>query len=365
MKKIVICTLRDNKGATGGPGGVVYMISTILGREYDNFEIEYRFNKFRFGRCFRPFLNKGYFFFKCLFERDVFYISHDIDSGSILARLNKEYSLVYHNQGPIVQELLNFGLQLSEGKRKQLANREKTAFIKAKTLHFPSQGAAEMYFNNSYASCLKREVNIGFPLYNTIPIEKGEPIQGLSPDKSKLTFFSLGTLTDAKGQDLSIRFLKYYMNENPNENVRYIVVGKGPLEEELKEKAKELACKYPNFEYIYYPSLRHSEVMFVHEIADVYIMLHRISIFDFATLEAMSSHTAIVLSPIGGNLDFNKADNIIYVNENDEATAIKRINKEACTLLKELNYSVYREFFSEESFKKEYQELISNNTRVH
>lgn len=361
MKKIVICALRDNKGATGGPGGVVYMISTVLGRWYDSHEIDYRFNKFRFGGRFRRFLNKGYFLFKCLFEKNTFYICHDIESASILACLNKDYSLVYHNQGPIVQELLNLGLELSESSRKKIANREKNAFTKAKSLHFPSQGAAEMYFNNSFASCLKEEVNIGFPLYNTIPIEKGEPIQGLSLDLTKLTFFSLGTLTDAKGQDLSMRFMKYYMNENPNENVRYIVVGKGPLEEELKRKANELASIYPNFEYIYYPSLSHPEVMFVHEIADVYIMLHRISIFDFATLEAMSSHTAIVLSPIGGNVDFNKADNIIYVNENDEATAIKRINKETCALLKDLNYNVYREFFSEETFKKAYQKLISNN----
>ena len=74
--------------------------------------------------------------------------------------------------------------------------------------------------------------------------------------------------------------------------------------------------RYQKFKFIYYPSLPHDEVMYIHRVSDVYIMLHRLSIFDFATLEAMSARTAVILSPIGGNLDFNKNRNIIYSSDN-------------------------------------------------
>lgn len=54
-------------------------------------------------------------------------------------------------------------------------------------------------------------------------------------------------------------------------------------------------------------------------------MLHRISIFDFATLEAMSQHSAIILSKIGGNLDFDMNSNIIFAEdvEANESILIK------------------------------------------
>lgn len=54
-------------------------------------------------------------------------------------------------------------------------------------------------------------------------------------------------------------------------------------------------------------------------------MLHRISIFDFATLEAMSQHSAVILSKIGGNLDFNMNSNVIFAEdvEKDESVLDK------------------------------------------
>jgi len=51
------------------------------------------------------------------------------------------------------------------------------------------------------------------------------------------------------------------------------------------------------------------------------MMLQRISIFDLATLEVMNKEKAIVLSAVGGNIEFNKENNIILFNNDYELTA--------------------------------------------
>ncbi len=358
--EVIICTLRDNKGATGGPGGVVYMIKKTLGINYCKVPISYRFNPVKFGGRFKYFINQLLFKIRCYLERDKYYIVHDIDAGSVLSRLKKTYSLVYHNQGPIVQELLNLGRKLNEKEKKVLFDREREAFMGAKSIHFPSLGAKEMYFNNNYATCKESQVRVGEPLYNTIPVEKGTKVEGLEKENDKITFFSLGTLTDAKGQDRAIDFVEKYIKSNPHNKVRYIVVGRGPLRELIHNRAKDILEKNSNFEFIYYPVLKHSEVMYVHEISDVYLMLHRISIFDFATLEAMSASSAVVLSPVGGNKDFNKSNNILFVDDKCDDNTISSLTIDNIEKMKILNLEVFNQFFSELSFKQEYEKLIDN-----
>lgn len=44
-KKIIFTTLRNNKGATGGPGGVLFLQMTTLGNERNGIPCEYHFNK--------------------------------------------------------------------------------------------------------------------------------------------------------------------------------------------------------------------------------------------------------------------------------------------------------------------------------
>ena len=85
-------------------------------------------------------------------------------------------------------------------------------------------------------------------------------------------------------------------------------------------------------------------------------MLHRISIFDFATLEAMSQRSAVILSKIGGNLDFNKNSNIIFAEdvETDESILIKA----NFSALKESNYNVFNSYFSKEAFVNQYKEFF-------
>lgn len=72
-------------------------------------------------------------------------------------------------------------------------------------------------------------------------------------------------------------------------------------------------------------------------------MLHRISIFDFATLEAMSQHSAVILSKIGGNLDFNMNSNVIFAEDVEKDESV--LDKADLFALKESNFDVLTAIF--------------------
>lgn len=357
-KKIIFCTLRPNKGATGGPGGVLYLQKTTLGKEINGIPCEYWFNviNFRLGFIGRA-INAAIFYVRALFTRDAYFFTHDVISGDILARLGKNYSMIFHHQGPIVEEMTNLGFLKSEKDAKNWARKEKNTFVNAKTLHFPANGAADMYFTSKYANCKREEVNVCPALYNIIPLVDPQKPENfpLQQDNSKLTLFSLGTLTVAKGQDQVVSFLKKHISVF-SKPVRYIMVGKGPLKDELLKSLDDIKKDYPSFEYHYFEGVPHDTVMYLHKISDIYIMLHRISIFDFATLEAMSQRSAVILSKVGGNIDFNMDNNIIYAEDvNKDSSILANADIKA---LQKKNYDVFCDKFSKEAFIKQYKEFF-------
>lgn len=357
-KQIVFCTLRDNCRATGGPGGVLYMQKSLLGGKVGGLPCEYRFNMvtLRLGPI-KTLVNKWLFRLRFRRMSGAYFFTHDIETGELLSVLGKKYSLLYHHQGPIIQELTNFGKKLGDNRRKRLARMEREALTHARTLHFPSNGAAEMYFSGGHAACGRDEVNLGRPLYNTIPSVCPAKPAGfeLDCDESRVTLFSLGTLTAAKGQDLTVRFIHKHMGSF-SRPLRYVLVGKGPLKGRLLSELESMRKEDPSFVYHYYESLPHETVMFVHKISDVYIMLHRVSVFDFATLEAMSQRSAVILSKVGGNLDFNVDSNVIFAEDVEaDGSMLGRANLPA---LKERNYDVFCTRFSKEAFVSQYEEFF-------
>ena len=359
MKKIVFCTLRDNKGATGGPGGVLYLQKTTLGDSINGVPCEYWFNTFSGGNPLKKWLNKIIFSYKALVSKDTYFFTHDIVSGSVLAHLHKRYSLVFHHQGPCVEENRNLGgIKLAFIREKIMARQERRSFIHANTLHFPANGAADMYFDSPLANCKREEVNVKPALYNIIPMVEPEKSAGIDidADPSKITLFSLGTLTVAKGQDRVVSFIEEHLNEF-GKPVRYIMVGKGPLKDNLLNQLESIKEKNSEFEYIYLPAVSHDDVMYLHKISDIYIMLHRISIFDFATLEAMSQKSAIILSKVGGNKDFDIDGNIIYAEDVDGGQ-VKLEAMDVCSL-KDKNYEVFIKNFTKEPFIEQYRKFFS------
>lgn len=350
-EKIVFCADRPDKGAGGGAAGVMFLLRKYLHTPRQNIEYLYRNgSRVQFVRLLIQ---------KALSERKSYFICHEPDSAAILGLLHKRYSLVYHQQGPITQEYIN---HVAKPKQFKIAKKkfiEKTAFLNADKIFFPSYGAGKEYFSSPYATVEETKVEVGEPLYNTISLdEKLIPVDGVFVDPHSVTFLSVGTMSKLKGQDLTLSYIEKLVNTTAN-NVRWITVGDGLIKNEVFTKGKELEQKNKNFTYIHFDKLPHGSVLYLGMISDVYIMLHRSSIFDLATLEAMNNSCAIILSDIGGNRDFNKESNCIMIDPQNISYGVDSFLNSDISYLKTLNKKVFDEYFSPICFTDRYINLIS------
>ena len=161
-------------------------------------------------------------------------------------------------------------------------------------------------------------------------------------------------LTKAKGVDLIVEQL--IKIDRFREDCVWILCGSGHLKDEIYTQIKDSKLE-KNFIHVE-NRINQNELKFFYEIADFYIMMHRHSIFDLATLEAMFNSTIPVLSRVGGNLEVEKNSNIIFENRIDN---IKRLTKDEIENLKQLNHQVYLNFFSNCDFLKRYKSIIESN----
>ena len=285
IKKIIFLANRLNKGPIGGPAGVLYLQEHILGKDFFEVPSEFYYSE----RETKDLLvSANLLVNKC--KKDInsaYFIVNDVETAYALSLLGADYSLIFHQQGSVIDEIISFGVKLSPaeaGRRKRI---EKGAFYGARSVHFPSNGAKEMFFNSKNTLVRENMVNVGEPLYNTII--KRESSDDVLPDEcvkfleegDGITFLSVGTVTYAKGQDQTIEYLKEICKQT-DKGIKYIVVGDGVGNAKLDEAALQIQAEFPNFSYLHIKKLEHDKVLTLFERVDYYIMLHRISIFDLA-----------------------------------------------------------------------------------
>ncbi len=70
----------------------------------------------------------------------------------------------------------------------------------------------------------------------------------------------------------------------------------------------------------------------------------------------MMESKMVILSPTGGNFDFNKENNIIFTN--DDTTNI--FSREVLTAYGNKNKYIYEKYFSPNNFIKSYQSVIKD-----
>lgn len=359
IKKVIFLANRLNKGPIGGPAGVLYLQEHILGRHFCGIPCEFHYmekeNK-NLLESATALVNK------C--QKDIasaYFIVNDMETAYVLAQQGADYSLIFHQQGSIIDEKISFGLQLPPQEVDRLKKMEKMAFVSARTVHFPSNGAKEMFFSSKNTYVKEHEVNVGEALYNTIVSnqkiddELPEDCEEFLSSKQGIVFLSVGTVTYAKGQDQTIEYIKNICQKT-KQRIKYLVIGDGVGNAKLDEEAANMQLEYPNFSYLHIKKLEHDKVLAVFERADFYIMLHRVSIFDLATLEAMRAKCAIILSKVGGNADFNKEGNILFPEENINVEKI--LEPDSIKYYQNLNQQVFYQYFSEKQFKESYKELF-------
>lgn len=353
-KKLVFCADRPDMGPSGGAAGVMYLLRKYLIVDDRDMQIEYLYRNNGRTRFIFDLLRKR---FK---EHNNYYLCHEPDAAAILSLLGAHYSMIYHQQGPIVQEYINHTEKTSTFKIFKKKVIEKLAFRGADTVYFPSSGAADVYFRSKFAQVKREHVSIGKPLYNTINLdEEVIPLPDVKVDPECITFLSVGTMSKLKGQDLTFEFIKSYLTKT-NMNIRWITVGSGLINSDINEKGVELQRSNSRFKYIHFDKIPHGSVLYLDSISDVYIMLHRSSIFDLATLEAMNSSCAVILSSIGGNLDFNANDNCILVDIENIQNGVDTFIKQDIKTLKHKNKQTFDNYFSPKSFSRRYTEILKD-----
>ena len=290
---------------------------------------------------------------------DTVYITHDYGSAFGLYLLGKKYALISHIQGSRVEEKINFGEKFSFVSKKVIQYVEKTAMKNAYCVCYPSNGAYEYFCRSKLKTISKKEFKKGDVLYNTLYyIPKEEKIENIEKNTDYLTFLSVGQFTVAKGMDRHPKFFEELL-KTTEKKIRYIMVGRGPLEQEIIRSLDNLRKTYKNFHFIHIQGCTYSQIQYLQSISDIYLMLHRISIFDLATLEVMKKGKCIILSNVGGNKEFDKDNNILFF-ENDFSQTVQDLQKVNINEIGEKNKKVYERYFSPENFKNSYLKLIEN-----
>lgn len=364
-KKVHFITFRkfSPKGGAGGGGAVQSANKVLFGDNLNSIPLKYSFyeeNEFNLKRKNDLWDLWGaikFVFEKTKNEYDYAYVTHDYGSAVGLALLGKTYILISHIQGSRVEEKMNFGEKFTDISKWIIQYSEKFAFKNAQAVYFPSQGAYEYFCKSKYKTIKNSEFKFGGVLYNTLyAYPKEEPVENLNKEKNKLTFLSVGQLTTAKGMDKHSIFFRNLLQKT-SKQIRYIFVGRGPLEKQILEELNKLKTDYSNFEYEYIKSCSYPQMQYLQNISDAYLMLHRISIFDLTTLEVMNKSKCVILSDVGGNPEFNKEDNVILVGKIYH-TAIEKFLSSNVEELGKKNKEVYDKYFSNEKFIEEYFKML-------
>ena len=370
MNKIVSISYSVDKGPTKGGGGGVnsllkfyndkYQVMPSLhnvfkdkkkpiSRIYDKLTKKYN----GFGYYLEKFANK----IDAEFDLDDLLICHDINSAAALNRLNRRYVLVYHGQGAPLYEYSSFGKSVLTAKeREQELRKERAAFEGANRVVFPSLGASDAYlrtaeFDDAYKENIIRKTKI---IYNTSnEIKLGKAPSALDEINRKASgrkiILTVSTLNSAKGVDQ----IPEALENIPNFKERFLwvlVSSKGNMKE-IVYKNVQKANLCDSFHHLDKP-LKQSELAHLYSASTYYMMMHRVSIFDLATLEAMSYGLIPILSPVGGNLEVDKNDNVLF-------TPITDINddKDYLRTKSGLNKKVHEECFSSIAFLNNYKAL--------
>jgi glycosyltransferase involved in cell wall biosynthesis len=372
-KRICCYTYRPRaiEGGRGGGGAVQSAMQQILGDSYKDAKIEYIYsekdgvwhtlkNKFftkkRFPKIFPSQTDLMQLWTAMVFiydkakDKSGVFITHEIFSAYALALLKKKYVLVLHSQGSKVHEMTALGEKTTAVTRYIINKCEEMALKGAYKVYFPSLGARLSFLKDTNY----KGNNISeMPLYNTVYAHpEFVPHETLIRDDNYITLISIGTMTESKGQDQSLKYVKKLASSS-DKKIRWLCVGKGPLKNKVVSEANDAMEQYSNLDIIFLEKVPYPTVKYLLSISDIYLMLHRVSIFDLATLEAMETGLMLILSRIGGNLEFNVCNNVKYDDENFNLDA-NEIEK-----YKQLSLEAFKTF-NNESFKKIYHKVFDD-----
>ncbi len=297
------------------------------------------------------------------FCEDDCFVFHDLESFCAMKQCLPWIAktlVVYHQQGSIYSESVFQGYGEDEAYERFCFDLTRFAVEGSGLFGFPSHGAKQALIDTlpQIESFLEKKQEV--ILYN-----------GCSPVLSKETgvlddliamldtvrgdiFVTVATLNEAKGVERLPAFFREYAKYV--EDYFWIVIGDGAKRDDL---AKGLQDLEGHVLWIA-KKLDNSDIIRLYDRADYYILAHRYSIFDYATIESMHMGCIPVLSRVGGNMEMITDGNGYFLDDTLDAKEFVRWKRQAdVPKLKEQNRKISRERFSEYSMLKAYHDLIT------
>lgn len=367
--KSIVFRKRSHHDIANGPSGVMRTQQVLLKCDYHDLRLGYYWSDeddlndidldFREGE-----IVNGIEFGRRMSKEaeNTIFIAHDIFSAAGLALEGKHYALIYHQQGEALFEKRILGLKIYDEIESIIKQFEILAVKNADIVGFPSKGAGDFFwatgqFEGDIGNC----INVYEALYNTLNeslLKKTKKIIDTPEVGADVqTFLSIGQMTESKGLDRVADFLNRYTKET-NRAVRWIVVGDGVMKKKVLLHMNHIMKNNRHVSCIQYDKVSHEEINYLFSISNAYIMLHRVSIFDIATLEAMYNNLSIILSDIDGNKEFNRDNNVFLINELDNVD-YNKIDQEIINHNSH-NREVYNEVFNNSAFEVRYKKLIDD-----
>lgn len=370
IEKIRFITYREPlyKGGGGGQGAAMTMNKLILPEKFNNIPIEYTFeipNKYLRDKNYGPnveFSGIKFAIDETKNDKNIIYVTHEEATAFGLWLMGKNYIMFSHLQGARAEESKNFGYKFSKVSENIIKFCEATAMKNAYWVSFVSNGAYHYFCNSQFRGLDAKDFKKGPIVYNTLYVEnEPEQYKDLKYNPEYLTILTSGSLTTAKGVDRTLELVEKICSKT-DRKIRQIFIGEGVMQNFVETRLAEISKKYPHFSYITVSRCSDGNMPYLQSLCDVFIVLHRIAIFDLSTLEMMNKAKAVVLSDVGGNPEFNVENNIIMWSEekqNYDEVADKVLNSDL-KALGQKNKEVYDNYFGHKPYITAYNDLLEN-----
>lgn len=295
------------------------------------------------------------------FDEDDVFICHDFRIARAFTRKFrfKKCAFVFHMQGSIYNEwYAETGIK-SYVMHKYYNDTFSEICKRVKFLCFPSKGAEESLLESepSAFNDVKR-VKTKY-LYNGVDctnVDKDAVVDWVK-EIQKLSCIKLVTVANLNVAK-AVERIPEYLNAIKQAGIpfKWILVGNGVKATEVEQQVKKYGLE---MDLVWKRNgVPHDEVMQLFSVTDFYILLHKYSIFDLSTLEAMHYGNIPILTPVGGNNEVIIDNNGLFVCEFGNASSfIELVKKSDLESLKAKNVEIQNSKFGDWAFLHRYVEL--------
>lgn len=298
------------------------------------------------------------------FKNDDIYICHDFRIARAFVRKYnyKNCALIYHMQGSIYFEW-HSETGISSKIMQNYYNKTFREIVNKMTyLCFPSKGTEESLIESEPSTTNIVKLANKKYLYNGVKcplIETDKLVDWVQAVRflQCYKFVTVANLNEAKAVERIPQYLSAIKNNGIS--FKWILIGNGIKATEVENEINKYGLK--NDVIWKKHGVFHDELMQLFSVTDFYILLHKYSIFDLSTLEAMHYGNIPILTPVGGNKEMIIENNGLLVSDFDNVDSfVNMVSNDDLEIMKEKNRKIQSDLFDEKAFLQRYVDLCND-----